>query len=651
MLGAVSRAHNALWVPSSHQAFPGPGMRLVADCWERTDTMERIAPPSHSPPHTFFSVSVFASGPHSHSQSLVSFSIRACIRGFDQLALRFELALSYELRLACALLKNSVKHKGEDAKVGPSTRGYGTTEEEYTQRFHDTYLAVDSLQGTVGGRVGAGSRPQCLDEGTVVGFRRTWNAFLRTACKAVKWAPILSLLLPSPSMDLQPDSDSEFAAVSTTNNAAAYSGVVLGPTRNIKRFVKPFSFLPSFFARGQRVNSELPKPTGNHPRNDSETRGRFTTIRTTDHLITNTYNYYISGGVGGAGGVGRDQGIGGGGGAGHGPTVNICAPPREESEFRTIRLGDIKLRKEISRKYDYGVVNFRNPLSRGATVRRVYSGEIRGDPGPVTVAMYEGDRAKERWRRDVAKYAAIRHPNILQLYGLVNTQTLRAMVFHDELAPLWDFRKQCSPVMNTYIVAYCTTAFDEAIEYLLCQGVFLERPRNRIGGCPSRTLQAPGTWPSRLLDHVSALYHVSRSAFLDLERASISIAAFFASRFLGFIRIRVEMRFLGSTSLTPPPLRTRIARPPLLPSMSALALARSFVVAGALLLLRAKVHNVSAEMQPAAQNEYDVPEEHRAIQSAQVHYQPQHEARRRLDAVSDRIVSSSFSTPLRVPTE
>ncbi|KAF7353324.1 hypothetical protein MSAN_01520400 [Mycena sanguinolenta] len=225
-------------------------------------------------------------------------------------------------------------------------------------------------------------------------------------------------------MDLQLHSDPEFSLASTDN--AAVPGVVSEASwvmSNIKLFVNPFNLLPSFFG-GPRVSSELTN-TRNHIRNDSETRGRFRTAQMTDHLITNNYNYYISGGVGGAGGLGHGQGIGGGGGAGHGPTLNFYAAIREE------QAGDIKLRKEVSREYHYDVVDFQNRLSRKTVVRRVYSGEIRGDPGPVTVAMYDGDQAEERWRQDVAKYTAIRHPYIMQLYGLVSTGALRAMVFHD----------------------------------------------------------------------------------------------------------------------------------------------------------------------------------------------------------------------------
>ncbi|KAF7367518.1 hypothetical protein MSAN_00814800 [Mycena sanguinolenta] len=235
-----------------------------------------------------------------------------------------------------------------------------------------------------------------------------------------------SFLPLSLSMDLQLHSDPELSLVST-DNAAVHPGVVSAQasrfTRHIKLFVNPFSFLSSFF-RGPRVNPEFPKPTGNHTRSDSEKKRRFIAAQTADRLVTN--NYYISGGVGGAGGIGRDQGIGGGGGAGHGPTLNFYTPPQgEQSEFRTIRLGDIMLRKEIRPESPCGVVEFQNRSSPGAVVWRVYSGEIRGDPGP-------------EWRQDVAKYAAIRHPYIMQLYGVVSTATLRAMVFHDGADQQWD---------------------------------------------------------------------------------------------------------------------------------------------------------------------------------------------------------------------
>ncbi|KAF7353321.1 hypothetical protein MSAN_01520100 [Mycena sanguinolenta] len=111
-------------------------------------------------------------------------------------------------------------------------------------------------------------------------------------------------------------------------------------------------------------------------------------------------------------------------------TNNVYNPPPEQpSEFRTIQLGDINLRKEIRLNIHSDVVGRQSP---GPRVRRMYSAESRRDPGPVTVAMYQGDEAEEEWRQHLAKYEEIRHPNIIQLYGPASTKWLRAIVFHDD---------------------------------------------------------------------------------------------------------------------------------------------------------------------------------------------------------------------------
>ncbi|KAF7353367.1 hypothetical protein MSAN_01525300 [Mycena sanguinolenta] len=145
---------------------------------------------------------------------------------------------------------------------------------------------------------------------------------------------------------------------------------------------------------------------------------------------------------------------------------NVYNSFQEPAAFRTILLGDIKLGKEIHLNRQSGAVR----QSWGATVRRVYSAENRRDSGPVTVAMYHGDAAKEEWRQHITQYEIARHPNIMQLYGLVSTTGLRAMVFHDELIPCSQFlrRFEHSPILCTYIMAYCGTAFDEGINYLSC---------------------------------------------------------------------------------------------------------------------------------------------------------------------------------------
>ncbi|KAJ7814749.1 hypothetical protein B0H14DRAFT_2849418 [Mycena olivaceomarginata] len=104
-------------------------------------------------------------------------------------------------------------------------------------------------------------------------------------------------------------------------------------------------------------------------------------------------------------------------------TNNVYNPPPEQpAAFRTILLGDIKLLKEIRVNDESGVV--------GRQSQRTIVG---GEPGPMTVALYQGDDTEEEWRQHIAKYESIRHPKIMQLYGLMSTKGLRGVVFHDGL--------------------------------------------------------------------------------------------------------------------------------------------------------------------------------------------------------------------------
>ncbi|KAJ7261432.1 hypothetical protein C8J57DRAFT_1513960 [Mycena rebaudengoi] len=54
-----------------------------------------------------------------------------------------------------------------------------------------------------------------------------------------------------------------------------------------------------------------------------------------------------------------------------------------------------------------------------------------GRQSDMTVAIYQGENAEENWRRELAKYSGIRHPNFIQLYGTVSSPGLHAIIFHD----------------------------------------------------------------------------------------------------------------------------------------------------------------------------------------------------------------------------
>ncbi|KAJ7168906.1 hypothetical protein C8R46DRAFT_1092837 [Mycena filopes] len=134
---------------------------------------------------------------------------------------------------------------------------------------------------------------------------------------------------------------------------------------------------------------------------------------------------------------------------------------------------DIDLQHEIG---DSGVLRRRHGRN---SVRRVYSAKVEGRTSNVTVAVYQGDGADEEWRRDIAKYMAIRHPNILQICGRASTGSIHATLFCGDLVPFKQFVAGYSPVMTVYLYAiyhgewaqvedYFSSAFQQKMFSALC---------------------------------------------------------------------------------------------------------------------------------------------------------------------------------------
>ncbi|KAJ7500908.1 hypothetical protein B0H11DRAFT_2275638 [Mycena galericulata] len=96
-------------------------------------------------------------------------------------------------------------------------------------------------------------------------------------------------------------------------------------------------------------------------------------------------------------------------------------------DFRMIPMGDIYLHHGV------GVVM----RSKGTHwARRLHSARIVGKKTDMTVAMYQGDNAEQKWREDLAKYLWLRHPNFLQLYGAASSPGIHAIILHDDLIPV-----------------------------------------------------------------------------------------------------------------------------------------------------------------------------------------------------------------------
>ncbi|KAJ7147417.1 hypothetical protein C8R43DRAFT_1010652 [Mycena crocata] len=144
--------------------------------------------------------------------------------------------------------------------------------------------------------------------------------------------------------------------------------------------------------------------------------------------------------------------------------TRIQQAPSLPSDFRVIPLGDIDLQKETRLDLETGVVGRGN---RGRCVRRVYSAKIDHRKSNMTVAVYQGADAEERWRREITRYSCLRHPNILQIYGVASSCGMYATVFHDDLIPFQQFLDQYhhSPILTVYIRASCAIEWDEARNY------------------------------------------------------------------------------------------------------------------------------------------------------------------------------------------
>ncbi|KAF8160362.1 hypothetical protein K438DRAFT_1985789 [Mycena galopus ATCC 62051] len=103
------------------------------------------------------------------------------------------------------------------------------------------------------------------------------------------------------------------------------------------------------------------------------------------------------------------------------------------SDFRAIQLGDLDLRRELT-VHSCGRLISRRPAI--APARRLCSARIARRAPDLMVSVYEGDDAEEGWQRELTICSGTRHPGFLQIYGLVRSCKLYAIVFNDDLVPV-----------------------------------------------------------------------------------------------------------------------------------------------------------------------------------------------------------------------
>ncbi|KAJ7063811.1 hypothetical protein C8F01DRAFT_35804 [Mycena amicta] len=85
----------------------------------------------------------------------------------------------------------------------------------------------------------------------------------------------------------------------------------------------------------------------------------------------------------------------------------------------------------------------------------------------MMVAIFQGDNAEEQWSQTVLKHSSLRHPNVVQLYGVSSSSGVHATVYHDELIPFEHFlnRYRHSHFLLLDLWAYFIEEQGAAIDY------------------------------------------------------------------------------------------------------------------------------------------------------------------------------------------
>ncbi|KAF7349408.1 Kinase-like protein [Mycena sanguinolenta] len=132
--------------------------------------------------------------------------------------------------------------------------------------------------------------------------------------------------------------------------------------------------------------------------------------------------------------------------------------------FREIPAGDLIL-KDV--RLDHGGRVTLRPL-RPPLARRMYSAIVYGSPSPMTVALYEGQNAKEMWMEAISRYSRLRHPNVLQLFGTTKSAEYYTAIFHDDLVSAHELlqKRSKSALWTFYFRRFLCAGFRDAASYV-----------------------------------------------------------------------------------------------------------------------------------------------------------------------------------------
>ncbi|KAJ7051915.1 hypothetical protein C8F01DRAFT_636485 [Mycena amicta] len=128
----------------------------------------------------------------------------------------------------------------------------------------------------------------------------------------------------------------------------------------------------------------------------------------------------------------------------------------DEAQFQRIKWGDIHLGDMVSKATIVERRTTRTGRVKAVVVgeKTIYQAKIFPSAEPFTVVAYKGlDFGK--YKQDAIEQQSIFSPYIPQLFGVTNSRFMNAVIYHDDLIPLWS------------IWSMCTTSISEKLLYHL----------------------------------------------------------------------------------------------------------------------------------------------------------------------------------------
>ncbi|KAJ7138189.1 hypothetical protein C8R44DRAFT_766998 [Mycena epipterygia] len=139
--------------------------------------------------------------------------------------------------------------------------------------------------------------------------------------------------------------------------------------------------------------------------------------------------------------------------------VHVDSPMK--SGFRSVCIGDLDLLSEtkqfnivqiraVRRRKTGGLLRY-EPQVVG--IRRLYRARVFGSARIVTAVVCDGAQSNQ-WRETVWKASALRHPNILQLFGITSAgDGVDTLIYHDDFVPVTEVRQKYRevPLASCYL--------------------------------------------------------------------------------------------------------------------------------------------------------------------------------------------------------